>query len=203
MLIDLNILINLYNLKIKGILHIGAHTCEELEIYRNNNINDNNIIWIEGNPKLYNDLINRGIRNVYNVLVSDTEEMVDFIITSNDGASSSILELDDHLKEYPNVIEVERIKLKTEKLDNFFKRNNINISYNFINIDIQGAELKALKGIDLSNVDYIFSEVNIKHLYKNCVLINELDEYLKQFRFRRVETVITRFGWGDALYIKI
>jgi len=37
---------------IKGILHIGAHECEELNDYNLNGITDENIIWIEANPIL-------------------------------------------------------------------------------------------------------------------------------------------------------
>ena len=36
MLINLTDLIQKYNLKIDGILHIGAHECEEVEIYLEN-----------------------------------------------------------------------------------------------------------------------------------------------------------------------
>ena len=33
-------------------------------------------------------------------------------------------------------------------------------------------------------------------------LVNELDDYLKQFGLVRVETKWTDFKWGDAFYIK-
>ena len=39
----------------KGVLHIGAHICEEKQLYNYNGINDDNILWIEAN----NDLINQ------------------------------------------------------------------------------------------------------------------------------------------------
>lgn len=75
---------------------------------------------------------------------------------------------------------------------------------NFISIDIQGAELLALKGMgDLLNYfDYIYLEVNKEFVYKNCCLVNELDDYLKKFKFERVETRWTTKNWGDGFYIK-
>ena len=81
---------------------------------------------------------------------------------------------------------------------------NYDIEYNFLNFDIQGAELKALKGMEnyLSQVDYLYSEVNSDYVYKDCVLINELDDYLNKFGLIRVETYWTPCKWGDAFYIK-
>ena len=78
------------------------------------------------------------------------------------------------------------------------------IQYNFLNFDIQGAELKALKGMEehLSAVDYLYTEVNSDYVYKGCALIGELDEYLQRFGLFRVETKWTDCKWGDAFYIR-
>jgi hypothetical protein len=80
------------------------------------------------------------------------------------------------------------------------------IPYNFINLDIQGAELKALKGMEeyLPNIDYIYTEVNNDQVYKGCNVVTEIDEYLKTFGFHRVETSwCENYRWGDAFYCKI
>jgi hypothetical protein len=78
-------------------------------------------------------------------------------------------------------------------------------NYNMLNMDIQGAELLALKGATnlLKTMDYLYLEVNTAHLYKECALINEIDEFVKKFGFMRVSTKMTEFEWGDAFYIKI
>ena len=47
----------------------------------------------------------------------------------------------------------------------------------------------------------IYTEVNTKYIYENCALMTEIDEYLGTFNFHRVETKMTKHGWGDALYI--
>jgi len=202
MLIPFQSIFNKYQLKINGILHIGAHECEEKIYYNHCGINDNKIIWIEGNPTIA-ERMGKIVPNVFNALISDKEEEVDFIITNN-GQSSSILELETHKKEHPHVFEVGRIKLKTMTIKDFLEKNKIEPFFNFIVLDIQGVELLALKGMGdlLKNIDYIYSEVNEKYLYKNCGLIGEIDTYLEQFGFKRVETVMTCHGWGDAFYIK-
>ena len=79
-----------------------------------------------------------------------------------------------------------------------------NISYNFINLDIQGAELDALRGAGtlLHRVAYIYTEVSFLELYKNAPLADEIDVYLQTFGFKRVVTrKVPRDGWADVLYV--
>jgi hypothetical protein len=85
------------------------------------------------------------------------------------------------------------------------KEYKINTSiYNFLSIDVQGYELEVMKGFDdlIKNFDFIYTEVNEKHLYKNCPLIFDLDNYLLKFGFERINTYMTHHGWGDAIYKK-
>ena len=57
-------------------------------------------------------------------------------------------------------------------------------------------------GTLLNNFQYIYIEVNRKHLYKDCALVDDIDNYLKQYKFERVLTSWTDREWGDAFYIK-
>ena len=59
MLIPFPNLVRKYNLKINGILHIGAHLCEELSWYNNFGIGNDKIIWVEANPKLVKENMDR------------------------------------------------------------------------------------------------------------------------------------------------
>ena len=79
---------------------------------------------------------------------------------SNNGQSSSILELGLHKQFHPHVHYVSSFESKTKLLKDIIC--NYNIEYNFLNLDIQGAELKALKGMEeyLNKFDYIYIEVN-------------------------------------------
>ena len=49
MLISLHELIQKYNIVLKGILHVGAHECEELNDYEKY-LNRNKILWVEALP---------------------------------------------------------------------------------------------------------------------------------------------------------
>jgi FkbM family methyltransferase len=201
MLINLDYLKLKYRLDINGIIHIGAHELEEKWIY--NKLGINKIIWIESNQSLVNRFKDSG-ENIYCATISDKDnEEKEFILTNNI-QSSSILELKTHKTEHPHVYEISRYKVKTKTLDKLISENNIDSSeFNFLNIDIQGAELLALKGAvnTLKNMKYLYLEVNEKELYEGCAMINDIDEYLNSFGFKRVETKMTHHGWGDAFYI--
>jgi len=190
----------------KGILHIGAHMCEERTLYNTINIGDNNTLWIEaiGEIVAYVKKINENINIVQAVITDKDDEELSFMITNNK-ESSSIFNFGTHSIEHPQVFEIERRRLKSITLNTLFDRNNIpHDRYDFINIDIQGAELKALKGAVriLPHIKAIYAEVNEKMLYEGAALVPELDEYLATFNFKRVITNMTQHGWGDALYIK-
>ncbi len=142
---------------------------------------------------------------IYNCIISDEDNVdVEFKITNN-GQSSSILDLDKHKKYYPHIVIVDKIKGKTKTLKTLINEHNIDITkYNFINIDLQGVELRAIKGLGelLTNIDYIYTEVNCASVYKDNDLIDDIDSYLKQYGFLRKETHWSDAEWGDALYIK-
>ena len=46
MLIPLNVLVSRFKLNLRGVLHIGAHECEEQNVYLQHNVNNNNIYWV-------------------------------------------------------------------------------------------------------------------------------------------------------------
>ena len=207
MLLNLKDLSKQYNLQINSVLHVGAHKCEELSIYNNLNIKNQNIIWIDAILELVDSMKKKdsSIR-IYNYLVTDLDDAeYDFNIASN-GESSSIYEFGTHQHNYPQIKYIEKRTVKSKRLDTIFKLENIDLKIDFLNLDIQGAELLALKSLGniLNDIKYIYTEVNTEHVYKNCALITEIDQYLKQFGFERTKTHIVnnKVCWGDALYIR-
>ena len=188
---------------IKGAIHIGAHLAEEKPWYVENNIN--NIIWIDANQDYYHPIKNKVGDDIVIISgIGNTSGTHNFFI-SNNGQSSSLLEFDLHTKHHPDVRFVDTKEIQVARMSDIIKEHNININdYNFINLDIQGSELDALKSFDenLNKIDYIYTEVNVNYLYKNCALMSEIDEYLKKYSFVRVKTEITHWEWGDAFYVK-
>ena len=192
------------NIHITGAFHIGAHDCEELPFYNKLNLLNEDIIWIDAINRKVIEATQKGIPNVYNAVITDKDDENIILNISNNVQSSSVLEFGTHSVEHPEVVYIDKLELKSITVDSFFTRNNIDGSkYNFWNFDIQGAELMALKG-SIKHIQYakvIYLEVNERELYKNCGLIQDIDLFLSKYKFKRVITHMTPWGWGDALYI--
>jgi FkbM family methyltransferase len=194
-----------YKLHPSGIIHIGAHMCEERNVYNAAGVEDSNILWIEANP----DLVER-IRNmdsniqVIQGVVSNEEKEVSFIVTNN-GQSSSFLPLGTHRKHHPYVHESHRLELQTCTLPDLLREHDINVrKYDMLIMDIQGAELHALKGAKdiLSYFKYIYLEVNDEEIYEGCGLFTEVAAFLSDHGFELKEKVMTGWRWGDAFFMR-
>ena len=211
MLINFNKIKN-YGVVPRGVIHVGMHKAEEYPIYIENNIQW--VVFIEANERLCEEAKGKSMAAyIVNAAVSDKREVVEFNIANN-GESSSILELGDHLTIYPHIRNVETVKMVTKKLDHIFQIGDYKpvddidkvfyqlSNFNVINLDIQGAELKAMKGLsDWSSIDAIFTEVNYREMYKGCALEPEITAFLHEKGYSKVDEVDTGCGWGDALYI--
>lgn len=208
MLITINEVHNVlkkYNIDVTGVFHVGAHDCEELESYSIFGIKPDDIVWIDALDDKVKQAKKRNIPNVYKAVVSDKDDdIVTFRRTNND-QSSSILELGTHKRYHPHVLVSSEYNENTITIDTFVKNNNINIApLNFWNFDIQGAELKALRGAveSLKDVRAMYLEVNTEEVYKGCGLMSDIDAFLAPYGFTRELTSMTDFHWGDALYVK-
>ncbi len=191
---------------VKGVLHIGAHECEELNVYRYFGLDPTDVVWIDAlEEKIAKNKAN-GIPNVFQAVITEKDnEEVTFHITNN-FESSSVLEFGSHSRHHPWVVETEKRSLTTTRLDTFFSRHNLSPEkYTFWNLDIQGVELQALKsGAEfLKHVTAIYSEVNTEEVYKGCGLLSEMDAFLATHGFSRLQTKMTDCGWGDALWVKL
>lgn len=207
MLIPLDQLVNEFNLSITSICHVGMHKAQELPMYNKIGITNDNIFWVEAMQDLVNEMKSKNIPNIYQAVIDEIDDKeITFNITNN-GESSSILEFGTHAINHKHVKVVEQVQLKTTRLDTLIERENIPIEkINMLNLDIQGIELRAIKSMEkyLHHINYIYTEVNTEEVYKGCNLLPEMDEYLDNHGFRRVKThLYTKFGWGDALYIRV
>lgn len=205
MLIDFDMLMKKYEIP-RGIIHIGAHRLQERERYFKHGIS--NIVWIEANEKIFAQMQNKISKSerIFNVLISDEDHKEYVFKITNNEQSSSLLNLDKHKLYHPDVFVVDAKKLYSKKMSTLIVEEKIDSKqYNFLNLDIQGAELLALRGFDeyVKDFDYIYTEINADYLYENCCLVSEIDDYLSNFGFRRTETSMTPNQWGDGFYTKI
>lgn len=196
-----------YGIRPSGVVHVGAHQGNEISTYRKNGIKK--VVFIEANPKLASGLRDRfkvqSDVKVIEAAASDTEGRATFNITTMD-QSSSLLPLKEHARLYPKIKVDHSVEVRTARLDDLLVEAGVEFQdIDFIAMDIQGAELMALRGATrcLGNVKALQIEVNYKQLYEGCALIAEVDEFLAKHDFIRVHTQ-TPYSetWGDALYVR-
>jgi hypothetical protein len=201
MLISLDELVRKWKVHLKGVLHVGAHLCEEINDYEKY-VRRDQVLWVEGlaHKVAASIALYPGVQ-IEHAIVSDVAESVTFH-EANNGQSSSLLPLGLHSSFYPDIVYTNSQQVQTTQLRDIIARRGA--TFNFINLDIQGTELNALKGMSeyLSSVDYIYSEVNSEQVYVGCTIVQDLDAYLSEFGFTRVETVWTGAKWGDAFYMR-
>ena len=191
-------------MNVSGVVHIGAHYGEEIQEYVDNGIQK--ITVFEPLSKNFEVLAKR-LQNVnadiqgYQVALGSQKGTATMYLSSNEAQSSSILKPKEHLEHHPDVSFDGTEEVEVSVLDDYDLGDA-----NFINMDVQGYELEVLRGgkETLNNVDYVYCEVNRGEMYENNAMIDDIDEYLGEYGFERVETYWpeTWYKWGDALYIK-
>ena len=205
MLIPVSNLIKNYAIRATGVLHVGAHMWEEAADYEK--FGWLPIYWVdaydyikEASQKL--SLAKPDEHHFYQGLIWGTSGLLKKFHKANNGASSSVFNLGTHQKVYKDVVYSSSEFLSTITLNDLLPKN---ISFDFVNLDIQGAELQALKGLGdrLNQVKYIYTEVNKKYLYEQINLLYEIEIFLRGFGFERVVTKwVEGAGWGDAVFIR-
>ena len=187
-----------------GVVHVGAHLAEEAPDYEK--FGWIPVIWVEAQPELVNQLkqnLNSVNHKVFEAAIwNENGIKLDLNIASN-SQSSSLLDFGTHSNSYPNIVNVGKVEVITKRLDSLLSYSDMP---NFINLDIQGVELNAIKGLGnlIDNLDYIFVEVNRKQVYVDCTQVSELDAFLLSHGFKRCTTRwYILHGWGDALYVRI
>lgn len=200
MLIPVQVLKKYWGVNPRSIVHVGAHNAEELENYALASWGP--VTWIEAQPQKVKDLSKR---------VPKTHKLIEAAVWDIDGVdlslnvmtnteSTSLLKLGTHATEHPTVTFSHVIPVKTQTLKTILQNEN---APELLALDIQGVELRAIKGYGerISDVKWIYCEVNKAELYEGCCLISDLDDYLAGFGIKRAVTRWTIHNWGDALYV--
>ena len=127
---------------------------------------------------------------------------IDFHEASNTQASS-VLEFGSHERSYPEIHRVRTIPMVTNTLENLLQVH-ISGGIGLLNLDVQGSELQVLRGLGarISDVETIYTEVNVEEVYKGCVLLEDLDSWLSEQGFVQVDIRLTQDGWSDGLWIR-
>jgi FkbM family methyltransferase len=204
MLLNLYDLYKKYNMQISGVIHIGAHFAEESSYY--DNLNIKNRVYIEPIKKTFNVLKSRTRKEdlLINCALGNENKKIEMFVEDMDKfGCHSILQPGINYKD---------VSFSQKETVDMYKLDDINLNftnYNFLNIDVQGYELEVLKGASktLNHVDFIICEVNRSTSEKDfeyigAVDICNVDTFLTDYNFVRVETSWDGISWGDAFYVK-
>ena len=213
MIFDIHKISSEFSIDIKGVIHVGGYTGGELPAYRSLGLA--NTILFEPQAHLASIIRQKciGDERVFTLALGSEKKQVEMYVSdiaggimNGAGQSSSILKPKVHLTEHPNITFPEMAQVEVDLLDNVISNNDINQSqYNFLNIDVQGYELEVLKGASktIDNIDAMILEINRSEMYEGCPMVEEIDEFLDAWNFKRAVTGWQSAGWGDALYVKV
>ena len=176
------------------VLHVGAHEAEEADLYARWGAE---VLWVEANPTLANRLKQRGLNVVCGAAWSSAGPLT--LHVASNGHSSSVYPMGLHTIRHPDVHTVGTLQTEGFRLD------SLPFLPDMLNLDIQGAELEALKGAVglLGGVRWVYTEVSSEELYVGQSLVPELDRWLGERKFVQVAAEWTDRGWGDALYVRM
>lgn len=176
--------------RVSGVIHVGANTGGERDLYKKNGLR---VVWIEPIPEIFRtlqaNLAGYAEQRAFPALVTDRDNAeYPFHISNQSGASSSILDLKLHKDIWPNVSYERTITLTSTTLPSFFEREKISVrDYDALVMDTQGSELLVLKGADtiLKHFKFIKTEVADFEAYTGCCQLKDIDQFLGERGFRK------------------
>lgn len=192
--------------KIRGVIHVGANLGQERDDYAHLNV-----VWIEPIPELFAQLMQNIAgyprQAAYRALITDTN-VADCVlhVASNEGGSSSVLDLAMHRDIWPDIGFVADIHMPSMTLDTFVEREAIDLSrFNLLVMDTQGSELLVLRGASktLRAMDAVVSEVADFEAYRNCARPGQIAEFLSTHRFRELMREPTAQHPSGGFYYEI
>lgn len=148
--------------------------------------------------------------NIISKLISNKKELTNFYICRDPGVSSILKPNLNFLSNFQNSkrFNVEKeVELEADTLDNL-----ISEEIDFIKIDIQGAEMKALEGAKkvLEKTIGLEVEVEFQQMYINQPLFGEINKFLIQKDFEFIDfTLIKRWernqnsSYGQSIFANV
>ena len=184
------------------ILHIGANTGQEYDLYRSLGFNNN--VWVEMDTKLCDELELKYLQDfVLNCAISDEDKIIEsFYSASNNNESASLLKPLTHKDKYKDIkftkVNASLWQFTIETLIHKY----LFILPNVLVLDIQGNELNALKGLGkYKNIfDVIITEAYTEELYEGCGMLEDIKQFLSEYYDFIEYAPEGNKGWGDALF---
>lgn len=197
---------------VSGVIHVGANTGQERELYGKLNLR---VIWIEPIPEIFQTLqtnlrVFPNQRAIQGLITDYDDREYPFHVSDNNGESSSVLNLKHVTDIWPSLNYTSTVLLKSTTLASLFEREQIDpLHYQALIIDTQGSELLVLKGSVpvLHNFNYIKTEVADFESYAGCCQLADINSFLARHGYAEISRhkFASRPGGGnyfDIIYEK-
>lgn len=219
-------LLHQYKCKRNGAIYLGGHKGEMLLTLVL--LGFKKILIVEPQPELFKQLqetislINQ-LLNDYDKLigteqitsikaiqcaVGDINSEAEFYVTSKSQLASVFKPIEEVINEetiYSKITVDNQIVVPVRTIDSLIEESGNDISeFNFLYMNIQGSELKALQGSKqtLSHLDSIYLEQNWIARYENCPEPEKIDNYLEKSNFVKVwQYLLKDYGVSYDFYI--
>lgn len=172
---------------IQSLVHVGANDGQERDIYAALGLR---VLWIEALPAVYDQLARNleGYEDNEAVCALPLDvagQVTRFNVASNGGASSSILDFGLHSEVWPWVKFESQIQLTSTTLDTIAPPRAPAGGWDAMVMDVQGAELKVLKGAEetLKSVRYVRVEAADFQAYQGQPSVEDIVLFLQRRGF--------------------
>jgi len=176
---------------LRGVVHVGANSGQERALYDSYRLP---VLWIEPIPEVFATL-QKNIASypdqqaVQALVAAEDGVEVDFHVASNDGASSSMLEMAKHKDIWPTVDFKRSLRMTTRTLPTVVTAAGLDMThYNGLIMDTQGSELLVLRGAVplLHHFDFVKTEVADFESYKGCCQLSDLGPFMDEHGFDEI-----------------
>ena len=192
---------------VNSVLHVGAQFGQERLMYDMHGLD---VTWIEAFRDSYLKLsLNikpyKNQRAIQALITQNDEESVLFNVASNEGASSSILQLHLHKAAWKEIVFERQVNMKSVSLPTLLESVEIQTSKCLLVLDTQGSELMILKGGKeiISKFKYILVECADFEAYKGGGTYDSISKFMNENNLKEVdfETFASIEGVGNYMNV--
>jgi FkbM family methyltransferase len=185
--------------KVQGVIHVGASIGQEREYYAKHNLS---VIWFEPNPDAFK-MLQHNIAELpkqiaYPFLLTDRDDETFLLhITNGFGQASSIFDMGEQLKLYPDFVYVRDVEALSITLDTCVHEAQIDLNiFQFLVLDTQGADLLVLKGAIhvLRQIQFVEVETSSLEMYRGGCLEQEVIDFMISQGFDEQDRMALNLG---------